>query len=258
MFETLRKGQAVCEQHGEYERSEIMYGPLGTIWTPCPSCEAAEKEKRDMQATEEHAKMMRDHKLNILLSKSGVPRKFKGKTFNGYRPMCAKAMARLTEVVDYAALLVDNPQQPQSLIMIGKVGTGKTHLACAMIEYVIRQTLKQCQYVAFSEVVRRVKSSWRNGSEESEQDIYDSLASPYLLVIDEVGMQRFTDFERTVAYEVINARYIAENPTVMVSNLAAKDLKPTIGDRAIDRLRENGGQALLFDWESYRSSGGVQ
>lgn len=78
------------------------------------------------------------------------------------------------------------------------------------------------------------------------------LFGPSLLVIDEVGVAFGTESERTIFYQIINGRYERVLPTVLVSNLAEKDLPASIGERAMDRLREGGGVTLVFDWESYR------
>jgi DNA replication protein DnaC len=42
-------------------------------------------------------------------------------------------------------------------------------------------------------------------------------------------------------------------PTIVISNLAKDGLQDYLGERAFDRLRENGGKLVVFDWESYRS-----
>ena len=76
-------------------------------------------------------------------------------------------------------------------------------------------------------------------------------------MLDEVGLQNFTEFEQAVAYEAINHRYLAEKPTVLITNLQAKDLPLCVGERVVDRLREGGGRALDFDWKSYRLGGAL-
>ena len=41
-------------------------------------------------------------------------------------------------------------------------------------------------------------------------------------------------------------------PTIVISNIGINELGRYLGDRGVDRLRENGGGVLVFDWESYR------
>lgn len=88
----------------------------------------------------------------------------------------------------------------------------------------------------------------------SDRDLLIELAGFDLLVIDEVGAQAGTAYELGLLHEVIDRRYQLVVPTVLVSNLAAEDLSRYIGDRALDRMRQNGGQAVGFTWSSMRAT----
>ena len=74
-----------------------------------------------------------------------------------------------------------------------------------------------------------------------------------LLIIDEVGVQRGTDYEKDIMFDVINDRYENLRPTIILSNLSVEETKAHLGERVFDRLRENGGKAFLLNWNSYRS-----
>ena len=73
-------------------------------------------------------------------------------------------------------------------------------------------------------------------------------------VIDEIGAQKGSEYELGLLHEVIDRRYQLVLPTVVVSNLPANALDQFIGDRALDRLRQNGGQAVGFSWSSMRAT----
>lgn len=255
MFEAEETKQDHCDKHGEFTNQYMNFGPIGKKWTGCPTCADEKREAAEEESKREAEQERRQGWIDSRLKSSGIPKKFAGKGFDNYQPVNDKAAARKQAVMQYADLIVSKDHDGKSLIMVGKLGNGKTHLACALLSDVITRTGDECKYVTFSEVVRSVKASWKNDSQVSEEGIYKTLSKPELLVIDEVGMQNFTEFEQTVAYEVINARYLNEKPTVLVTNLQAKDLSPTIGERAVDRLREGGGKALDFDWDSYRNKG---
>ena len=74
-----------------------------------------------------------------------------------------------------------------------------------------------------------------------------------LLVIDEVGVQFGSDTEKMFMFDIIDGRYQEMKPTILISNLAIEGIKKLMGERIIDRLREDGGKAVSFDWPSYRS-----
>lgn len=252
MFEPINQREIECEFHGKV--LEYCYEAIGTLPERWSGCEACANEKRFKQLEEDRKQEAIDRakdRLAAIKRKSGVPKRFYDKTFEGFEAITEKAAARRDAVRDYADGLASG-ETTNSLILVGKVGNGKTHLACALISHIIEKAGKVPKYMTFSELVRSVKESWKSGSEISEADVYRNFAKPDLVVIDEVGIQNFTEFEQTVAYEAINARYLDEKPTVLITNLAAKDLSSALGDRVVDRLREGGGKALDFDWQSYR------
>jgi DNA replication protein DnaC len=77
------------------------------------------------------------------------------------------------------------------------------------------------------------------------------LGSVGLLVMDEVGVQYGTDAEKVLLFDVINRRYQDVMPTILLTNLDKAGLREYLGDRAFDRIREN-GLLVPFVWESHR------
>ena len=73
-----------------------------------------------------------------------------------------------------------------------------------------------------------------------------------LLVLDEIGVQFGSDAEKLIMFDIINERYEAMRPTILISNLALSGLSEFVGDRIVDRMKENGGKLMVFDWESHR------
>ncbi len=90
------------------------------------------------------------------------------------------------------------------------------------------------------------------GAVYDERDVISELAGADLLVIDEIGAQRGSEYEIGLLHEVIDKRYQLVLPTVIISNLLVDDLKGYIGERALDRLRQGGGKAVGFTWASAR------
>ncbi|MGY3172406.1 DNA replication protein DnaC [Pseudomonas sp. TE12234] len=160
----------------------------------------------------------------------------------------------LSACKDYVAQFADNYAAGRSLVLSGNVGNGKTHLACAMVQAVIREHGAQAVIATAAEIIRVFKGAMDRSAEYSDKDILEELASFDLLVIDEVGAQSGSAYELGVLHEVIDRRYQFVLPTVVVSNLVTADLARYIGDRALDRLRQAGGQAIGFNWASARGA----
>jgi DNA replication protein DnaC len=72
------------------------------------------------------------------------------------------------------------------------------------------------------------------------------------LILDEVGVSFRSEAEKTQLFDVLDGRYREMRPTVIVSNLNAKDLQECLGPRIFDRLMEAGSTVVIFDWKSYR------
>ena len=71
-------------------------------------------------------------------------------------------------------------------------------------------------------------------------------------MIDEVGVQSGTEAESRALFDVFNERYQNCKPTILLSNLCPTDFAAAVGDRIADRIKEDGGEVLLFNWESRR------
>lgn len=250
-----RKGE--CPQHGNF--IDVHHSGKGRIsegWKGCPECAEEALQARMREEERQRQMEMMRQRASRYVAQADIPKRFADKGFGDYKPVNGKSASILRKIQDYADLLASGDHGGRSLILLGNVGNGKTHLSCALLHDVILRTCKPGAYWTFAELVREVKGSWRKSADYSEQDVYDKFAKPELVVIDEVGMQNFTEFEQTVAYEAINSRYLLEKPTVVVTNLPAGDLSKCLGERVVDRLRESGGKALDFDWSSYRNGGG--
>jgi len=107
-------------------------------------------------------------------------------------------------------------------------------------------------FTTVQRAIRRIKDTWARGSEETETQAINAIAYPDLLILDEVGVQFGSEFEKQVLFDILNERYEKRKPTILLSNIPAKDLGGYLGDRVADRLKEDGGKMITFEWESHR------
>ena len=106
-------------------------------------------------------------------------------------------------------------------------------------------------YMDAVDLIRRVRGTWRRDSSKSEEEMFNLLGSIDLLIIDEVGVQRGTDDEQNVIFDVINRRYRDNRPTILLTNLDGKSLVEFLGPRVMSRLTER-AQFLSFQWGDWR------
>ena len=247
----------VCSAHGHGSFTNAQVEQFDGSWISkgCPRCNWAALNT-DPVDSDSHkvAKARRaDDRLNTLLVGSGITPRFRGCTLSGFKTDGEQAKVRaLATCMTYVERFEDNYRDGRSMILSGNIGTGKTHLGSAMAQAVIRQHGAKAVIVTIAEIVRVAKGTMAKGATYDERDVINELAGADLLIIDEIGAQRGTDYEVGILHEVIDKRYQLVLPTVIISNLLVDDLKSYIGERALDRLRQGGGKAVGFTWESAR------
>lgn len=243
-----------CETHGPYSGRKIKAPGGRVIDAQCAECIStamAEKAARDQAEA-------RSQDPRRQLERAGIPLRFRTKTLDSFGVHCDGQRKALQICRDYANGFDEVLQQGRCMIMSGGTGSGKTHLSTAIANQVIRDG-RSAMFTSVREIVGAVRGTWRKGSDKSEEDVIAAFGRVDLLIIDEVGVQFDTDAERLVIFDVINRRYQDVKPTIVISNLPmdaenAPSIRSTLGDRVIDRLRENGGKLITFSWGSYRSS----
>ena len=134
----------------------------------------------------------------------------------------------------------------QTLIFLGNVGTGKTHLACGII--------RECGglYRLASSIVEELRRAKSFNADKTEAKILDAYGKTGLLIIDETGRGAVAAEEQYMLYQIINERYNRRKPTVLISNQTKKEFLQYIGIAAADRLTES-AQVVELTGKSYRA-----
>ena len=140
-----------------------------------------------------------------------------------------------------------------SMLFSGRPGCGKTHLAVAIAREVVEADYS-ARYVTAADLIRAVWDARerRYTDQKNEDQVLNSFAGVGLLALDEVGAQPATEARQATLFEVISRRYDATLPTLVASNLAIDGIGQHLGERALSRLRQDGGRIVTFDWSDYR------
>lgn len=175
--------------------------------------------------------------------KSGVPERYFKESLDTYKINNEMQATAATAATNF--LHAVKCGEFKSLVMIGNAGTGKTHLACAIIREAGGKYRTAPDIV---EEMRRAKSFTAN---DTEADIIKYYSHVPLLVIDEIGRGIAATDEKYMLYQILNARYNTRKPTVLISNFTKADFLKYIGVAAADRLVES-GDIVEMNGESYR------
>ena len=127
----------------------------------------------------------------------------------------------------------------KNLFIVGSNGTGKTHLAMCLIK-------DGATYCKAAEMFRAVREDL-----SIEQETIDDCGECKLLVLDETGRQKGTDFERNLLFEIIDKRYNNMLPTTIIGNISKREFTEIYGTATLDRLRP---EFVEFNWASYRKN----
>lgn len=186
-----------------------------------------------------------------------IPVRHKECRFSTYDAKLLGQIAALKFAKEYYIGL-KGPNKARSVFFTGMTGTGKTHLALAIAHSAMRRLDLSVKYTTVANMIRAVRETWNSGSHLSEREVMKVYMTVDLLILDEVGIQKGSDNELSILFEILNERYCASLPTIFISNLNRAKYESYRGSRIIDRLREDGAEEFIFDWDSYRSVLGQQ
>jgi DNA replication protein DnaC len=180
-----------------------------------------------------------------------------------HRERCRKALSRIPshyqhavadvpEVAAWVRALVDVARAEQrtvprietgpSLLLIGSTGSGKTHQAYGAIR-ALAESGVACPWLAITAADLYARLRPRHGVDSEAE--FERVAQVGLLVLDDLGAAKGTEWNEEVNYRLINYRYEHEKPTLITSNVPANTLRTALGERVASRLVEMADRVIL-------------
>lgn len=242
------EASGVCEKHGPWRYMTREKQPMK--FRVCKQCQADEKADKERADSEAKAAAAKQRRIDELIE-CGVSLRHMDRTFDSFIAETSEQSGALTRAKALAEAVAKSPKNAPSLILCGRPGTGKSHLACA-ITIAVFDAGQNAFRASIADIIREFKDSWRKESEHDEIKLLRWYGGISLLIIEEIGVQFGSDTERMYLFEIINRRYENCLPTVLVSNLDPEKLAAEVGERVMDRLREDGGRLVRFTGESWR------
>ena len=179
------------------------------------------------------------------LGSAHIPKRYEHCSLDTFREkstVLKVAKKRVQEFVD----LWPNTPEGKGLLLMGGCGVGKTHLAVAALLEIIRSSKPgRLLFSNFQDLIQEIQASFDENNAATKSEILQPILEADLLVLDELGSQKPTQFVQDILYYVINTRYNEERATIFTTNYYdrsadAKDetLEQRIGTRLRSRLAE--------------------
>jgi DNA replication protein DnaC len=223
--------------------------PLGVRRCDCPEAQAhwARVDEQRRQREE----LLREMEIEQLIHASMIPARWRNRTFESFQVTDENRKAYETAKT-YAETF--DPAEGKGLLFTGTVGTGKTHLAAAITMYLLGQG-QRVVFGTFGTLLAQLRHTY--DGDGSERDVMRRFMRCPLLVIDDLGKEKVTDWVEQTIYEIVNTRYEDCKSLVITTNLSLTELRsryPTVGDALVDRIIEM-CQGVKMVGDSWRKKG---
>ena len=183
-----------------------------------------------------------------LLAAARIPRRYEhcelsNFDFDGpHRQLFPARMAACKFVEEYPA--ENNP----GLLLIGSIGVGKTHLAVGILKALVQGRGTACLFYDYRELLKQIQNSYNSSVKITELDVLRPVFEAEVLVLDELGAVKPTDWVWDTVSLILNSRYNEKRTTIITTNFddrpAAAVAGPrgaareeTLGDRIGERMR---------------------
>lgn len=175
---------------------------------------------------------------------------------NGFKDYIVKNIGQQNAKQQCTAFTKDFKQgKNRNLIMVGRTGTGKTHLACAVARNIL-ECRKYARYTTSEDMGNEIANAWKKADDNEANAIYRFTESD-LLILDEYGLHDRHENRLQLVHKVLYARYDQAKPTMLISNMTIADLQKDLGDRLWSRFQHDGLVVVECNWEDQRVGGGT-
>jgi DNA replication protein DnaC len=251
-LELSSQRQTLLKQHN------IEPADLEVRWD-CPDCKntgwlPAEQAGPDTVHPPQKCHCLVQEEFDDLFRAAGLVGPLKEQTFEKfdvtvYPTVDRDYMAKLMRYTRQFAQAVAAGEPVESLLLMGDVGRGKTFLSSAIANVVVgaRKTVVYLTFSEFLDLVRMHKFDDDQQYQEGSQRLMEA----DLLVLDDLGAEKVTEFVAQELFTIINHRMNRQAPMVVSTNLSPAELEDTYGSRIASRLL-NGFDAVMLKGQDVR------
>lgn len=237
-----------CEYCGkELQPLGIVMGGEVVLWQPVlPRCDCRQaqvywqeydrrKAEEKAAAEEQERRRIMQQKIERLLGRSGIKKRFQQRTFRNFRCDTQGRKKNYSTAKEYADNFAYHRARGDGLYIEGTNGTGKTHLAAAIALQLIGEGIPVICKTS-SDLFMDIKKSFHdNGAQEHEVlEVYKKVD---LLIIDDLGKEQCSDWSMSTLYSILNDRYEDMKPTIVTTNYNVDTLANALTPKGFDNTK---------------------
>ena len=184
--------------------------------------------------------------------KQGIPKRYMSTTFDTYT--CDSTVLKEKQEIIKGVCVEYTDKfstgEPPNMLMVGKVGTGKTHLATCILKQILKG-----RYYSYIKLLNDVKATYGEDiAAATESSVVTPLVTSEcsLLVLDDVGREQNTPWEKQLLCYILGARWDEYLPTILISNYTLPELEKRVTQGIYSRMTGVGNIILTSPWEDYR------
>jgi DNA replication protein DnaC len=201
----------------------------------CPKCQGTGWERMP-DARVRRCACRTVARTTSLADAARIPRRYDECNFDSYFPLNPSQEAALM----FARRVADEyPNLDIGLLFIGTCGIGKTHMAVSILKALLEKNIP-CLFYDFRDLLKEIQDSWNPTKQSSEMQILSPVYEAEVLVLDELGASKPTEWVKDTMTHVINKRYNDKKVTIFTSNYLDTKTNPydeTLQERVGVRLR---------------------
>lgn len=165
-----------------------------------------------------------------------LPKRYDGFHFHNFKPQTPSQDAAFKFAT---SLAMEYPAVDRGILLMGTVGVGKTHLAVSILKALTERGFN-CLFYEFGSLLKEIQDSYNPNTFSSELSVLDPVLRAEILVLDELGASKPTDWVRDTMAHIINTRYNDRKLTIFTTNYPderRRESEETLEDRIGTRLR---------------------
>ena len=183
----------------------------------CPECGGSGWKRVDLTDRQGVARCScrEQSKLQRLIEAARIPPRYQECLFENFdtlNPKLGRAKTMASRFVE------EYPVVDCGLLILGTCGVGKTHLAVSIIRALMLRYGTWCIFYDFRELLKQIQSSFNPVVGATEWQIIEPVLQCEVLLLDDLGAERPTDWVRDTFAYIINHRYNQKRTTLITSN----------------------------------------